>query len=113
MIKFDRQVHTDEIREIALIYKKDLNIRFPEYQCSLSVGEWPLLGVYTKRKKLVLSALFTQRYLKITRSDPGRHRIEDIDYTDPRFTEDILVRILIEYQNHPNRMAPTIQIVKE
>ena len=115
-IKFDRQIRTDdELHDIALIYKKDLEIRFPEYGCTL-VGS--ILGVHTKRSsKTVLSAYFTERYLKTIRSDPGRHHIETIDYTDPRFTEDILVRMLIEYQNHPMRtieaLAPTIQIVRE
>ena len=91
----------DEIDKIANLYKRDLEIRFPQYEYSLSTSaKWVRLYVFAPTDSRtytafpnILKAWFAPTFIAvISKARP----MCVIYYVDPRFTEDILSEMLLK-----------------
>ena len=97
-----------DIKKLVLLYAEAIRDEFPTYECYLASnldehGEWYRLHVHHGRTIVILSVIFAQSFIKIIsgRGDFYNHcqDVVIVDYADPEFTEDILVKILRVYEN--------------
>ena len=89
---------TTDVHRLAVFYKKAIEDEFPQYWCLLDLidlsnrnGDWAFLRVYRNHdNKDILTVEFLSSRVKIV--SPGHNDI--VNYADPRFTEDILSKVL-------------------
>ena len=92
-------IPTNVPKEISLLaehHKAVLESRFPDYDYGYEMwdADW-LRFMISERGAAILSVLFSSNHVRVVVYPPGNFDLEEeINYTDPRFTDDFLSDIL-------------------